>query len=392
MNLDATTKGRAGRALAAMVALAGTATLIAAPASAATGQGSAAIVLAKHDKGRTLSGQGVQVIAGVPATKDGNTLSLPITNVDPGANASATTDGWLRFKRGRRSVSLTGLRFNLSAGTLSGKLGKEQIDAFKLGAAANVDSVAGTVSLQDAGLRLTPAAATALKKKLSLERALRHNGVGMAWLAAKANPTHAAAQAVASGSTDWGVLASWRAYVLGQQGPPHIVGNTVGTITAAGGATANGDLTAADGFVAFPATGGTYEKGLYGAADKLTLSTQGSIVFAKPAHCIIEVSLANLRVKLDGAASTITLDSGYDIDVPSGPSSCTDVPPVAANDVTFAALDLSDVTPVVSGDGKAVTWANVPATLTEAGSIAFMGGEYAAGQPLDPVTITVGIG
>jgi Htaa len=386
MDSNATTKSRTGRVLAALVALAGAAALIAVPASAAPGQGTATLVLAKHDEGRTLSGQGVKVIAGPPATKPATTLALPIVDVDPGAKASATANGWLRFKRGKKSVRLGKLRFDLATKTLSGKLGKENIDAFELGATASVDSATGAVSFEDAKLRLTPEAATALREKLGLERALRRDGVGMAWLAAKANPAHAAAQTVSSGVANWGVLASWRTYVLGSFGP-----GSVGTIATADGATASGALTDPATIFGFPAASGTFEKGLYGASDKLALKAKGNVTFAKPGHCIMEMKFADLELTINGTNSSIALDSSYDIDTPAG-RSCTPQPPVATPDVAFASLDLSGVTPTYSADGKAITWTAIPASLTAAGSAAFLGGKYKEGQALDPVTITVGIG
>lgn len=371
--------------LATLASVAGLAGMTA-PADAASGQGTAALLLAEHSKGRTLSGQGVKVFAGAPASKDGRTLSLPISNVDPNANASAASEGSLSFKRGKRSISLTGLRFNFTAGTLRGKLGEEEVDVFKLGAAASVNASAGSVALDAAKLRLTADAASALKQKLGLARDLRRDGVGMAWLAAKANPTHEAVKAIVSGAAEWGVLASWRSYVLGQFGPP----SSIGTITVEGGATANGDLKEPSGFLGFPAASGSYEKGLYGAPDELALNTQGSVVFAKPGHCIMEVKLADLEIELNGANSGITLDAGYDVDTPAG-KTCVPQPPVANADVAFASLDLSTVAPTYSADGKTVTWSAIPATLTAAGSTAFLAGKYPEGQPLDPVTITVGI-
>jgi hypothetical protein len=369
--------------LAVLVAAVGT---LAAPASAAPGSGTVAIVLAQHDRGRTLSGQGVDIVAGAPAGKDGRTLTLPISNVDPAAPVSAMSDGWLRFKRGKRGVNLTGLSFDLSAGTLSGKLGEEQLDVLQLGAAANANASAGSVVLGGGKLRLTAEAATALSQKLGLERSLRRDGVGMAWLRAQANPTHEAAKAVVSGSAAWGILASWRAYVLGQQGPPM----SKGSITVAGGATANGTLSEASGFFGFPATSGTYEKGLYGAADKLLLRTQGSVKFAKPFHCIVEVRVADLELRLDGANSSIALDADYDVDKPEG-MTCGPLPPVATDDVTFATLDPSGVAPTYSADGKTVTWTAIPATLTSAGATAF-GTGHKAGLALDPVTVSAAIG
>lgn len=355
-------------------------------ASAVPGHGSAEIRFAQHEKGRTLSGQGVKVIAAAPAAKNGDFLSLPIATVDPQGTGSAGSDGSLRFTQGKRSAILGSLRFDFGAGTLNGALDGKEIAVFSLGAPAGVNPTSGAVSLGGGKLRLTADAATALKQKLGLERALRRDGVGMVWLAARANPTRVSVPVV-SGGTDWGVLASWRKYVLGFQGP-----GSVGTITTAGGATANGTLSEPSGYFGFPAAGGsTFEKGLYGASEKLVLKTQGSVTFAKPGHCIIEVKFADLVVTLDGAGSSLALDSVYDIDKPEG-MSCGPVPAVATADVTFASLNLSGIAPAYSGDGKTITWSAIPATLTAAGAAAFGLPQYQEGQALDPVTVTVGLG
>jgi hypothetical protein len=369
-------------ALAAM-AIAGMWLVAATSATAAPGEGTAEIRLTQHDKGRTLSGQGIKVTAGAPAGKSGNALTLPISNVDPAA-AVASGDGWLRFKRGKRGIVLSGLRFDLASGTLNGNLGGEEIAVFRLGAPSQVNPSAGTLSLNGGKLRLTAAAATALKQRFGLKRALLRKGVGTIWLAARAHPARVPVP-VTSGDVAWGVLDGWRKYILGFFGP-----GSAGTITTADGATSEGDLAQPSGFFRFPAASGTFERGLYGASDKLVLKTKGSVTFAKPGHCIIEVKLADLVVTLDGAASSLALDSVYDIDTPEG-MSCNPKPTVATADVTFAALDLAGVAPTYSADGKTITWSAVPATLTAAGAAAF-GTGYPEGEALDPVTISVGIG
>jgi hypothetical protein len=375
--------------------------LVAAPSAlAAPGQGSAEVHLAQHTKGRTLSGQGVKLVAGTPAQQAGSVLTLPISSVETGAAAAATSDGWLRFKRGKKSVALSALRFDLAAGTLNGKLGDEDVAVFRLGAPAQVNAGAGSVSLQGGALRLTNAAATALKQRLGLERTLARKGIGTLWLSAQANVSKPAVPAplpippdegpapfraaipVDSGELGWGVLASWRNYVLNV--PP------AGTITTAGGATVVGPPAVPSSYFSFPDTAGnSFEKGFNGATDKLVLQTEGSVTFAKPAHCIIEVKLADLEVTLDGADSAIVLDSDYDIDTPP---TCGDQPAVSTDDVTFATLDLSGVSPVYTNDGKTVTWAAIPATLTAEGSTAFGLPNYEEGEALDPVTVTVDLG
>lgn len=370
--------------VAAAAAVCASMLLAAAPASALGGSGSAQLLLAQHAKGRTLSGQGIDVVAGTPAVAAGKSLDLPIGSLELGAAPSATSDGWLRFKRGKRSVALTGIRFDLAAGTLIGKLGGEELPVFWLGVPAAVDAAAGRVALTGGKLRLTAAAAAVLEERLGLQRALVRKGVGMVWLSAQASPIRVASPVV-SGETSWGVLAGWRKYVLGNFGP-----GSVGTIATAGGASAHGTLSEPSGYLAFPTASGSFERGLYGAADRLTLKMQGSVTFAKPGHCIIEVKLADLEIVLDGAKSSLALDSVYDFDTPEG-MSCGPQPPVPTADVTFASLDLGGVAPAYSADGRTVTWSAIPATLTAAGAAAF-GTGYPEGQELDPVTVTVGLG
>lgn len=388
MSRQKTTRRAVAGGLAAAMAIAAIGAASAGPAAAATAQGSAAMILASHAKGRTLSGQGVKVTAGSPATQDGRTLSLPISAVDPGSGASAVAEGWLRFKRGKRTLALSELRFDFRAGTLKGKVGGEEIAFFRLAAGAILNASTGAATLLDAKLRLTADAAEALQRKLGLERALRRDGVGMAWLSARANPVLEAAKPVASGAVQWGVLASWRAYILANIPPPP---PTNGTVEVSGGATATGPLSSPATTYGFPAAGGSFERGLYGASDELALQSQGGVVFKKPGHCIVEVALSDLQVKIDGVDSSLTLDARYDTDG-GPPHVCNvDLPTVTTDDVRFATLDTNAAPPTQSNDGKTITWSSIPVTLTAAGADAF-GAGYEAGQPLDPITVTVTTG
>ena len=355
--------------------------------------GSGVIVPANHGKGRTLSGQGVKLLPGTGAGSQDGKLTLPVDKLSFGAQPSASTGATLTFKHGKKSVEFTDVRFDLAAGTLAGRFQGGEVPIFWLGAAPQVDAAGGTVSLKEGKLRLNSDTADTLQRELGLKRALVRKNVGMVWLAAAEKkaafptppeppkPSHEAARAVIGGEADWGVLAPWRAYILGMQGPPQ----SVGSITVSDGATTNGTMSEASAFFGFPATGGSFEKGLNGAQDKLVLETEGTVKFAKPFHCIVEVTVSDLELTLDGADSAIVLDSVYDIDTPP---TCTDKPAVPTDDVTFAALDPSGVTPVYASGGKTITWTGIPATLTAAGAAAF-GAGYPEGQELDPVTISV---
>jgi hypothetical protein len=390
MSSNKTHGGRGGRALLALAMAATAAAALATPALASSGQGSATIRFAGHTKGRTLSGQGVVVSPEAPATRGDGTVVLPISDVDPGAGPAARVDGSLRFRRGKRSVRLSGLRLDLVEGALTGNLGKMEIPVFMLGTTPGVNGETGAISLDAGKLRLTGEAARALKEKLGLERALVRRGVGGIWVSAKADPTRAASQPVTSGDAAWGVLASWRKYVLGHQGPPPPAPPTNGTIEIGGGATTTGPLNDLATTYAFPATGGSFEKGLYGASDRLVLRTQGSIAFKKPMHCINEIKLADLVLTLDGADSSLVVAQSYDIDKFTG-FACEDKPAVVAPGTTIATLDPTGVAPSHSADGRTITWTGIPAKLTAAGAVPFSP-TYKEGQVLDPITITVGVG
>ncbi|HEY3434885.1 MAG TPA: hypothetical protein VGK41_04470, partial [Solirubrobacterales bacterium] len=93
--------------------------MTASSAWAAAGSGSAALKLAQHDKGRTLSGQGGKIVVD----------KLPITELDL-AKATAATSGNLSFRKGSREVTLTGIHFDFAAGTLNGLLAGQQAAVF----------------------------------------------------------------------------------------------------------------------------------------------------------------------------------------------------------------------------------------------------------------------
>ncbi|HVY97326.1 MAG TPA: HtaA domain-containing protein [Solirubrobacterales bacterium] len=382
-------------ALATLAALL-TSTAVPARAAAAPAQGSVVVALANHAKGRTLSGQGVKIAATAPAALAGNQLTLPVSSLDLAAEPGAGLGGGFAFTAGSRTVAVSSPRLDVAGGALVGTIGGSELPIFRLGGPVGV--AAGGLSLREGKLRLTANAAGLLRRQLALKRALVRRGVGTIWAAGNAErpapapaqtsggdtaepkPSHAAPVAVTGGSLDWGVLDSWRSYIYAFMGP-----GSVGSISTGEGATANGALSEAGGFVSFPAADGSYEKGLDGAGDRLTLQAQGSVVFAKPGHCIVEVRFSGLEVKLDGASSMLSLDSVYDIDAPPA---CADNPPVPSADVPFATLDLGAVAPTYGDGGRTITWANIPATLTAAGGTAW-GAGYEAGEALDPLTISV---
>jgi hypothetical protein len=370
MRRNRTSRSRGARLLGVLALAAAVAAALAAPAGAVSSSGSAEIVTADHDRGRTLSGQGGKLAPAAGTSLEDGKLTLPVPELDP-AQGTAGQAGNLRFRKGKRGVALTGIHFDFSAGTLNGSLGGEEMAVFKLGTGSAIDPLAGTAVLSEGVLRFTGEAARIVRRKLGLKRALRHNGVGMIWLNARANPIQVT-RPIASGALDWGFRESWRSYVLNV--PP------AGSAEVSGGATATGPLTSTATTYGFPAAAGSFARGLYGAGDSISLSTIGAVKWAKPGHGIDEVRLSDLEIRIGGAESWLIADVRTEIG-----------PPAESKDVRFAQLDAGAVAPVFSADGNTVTWAQIPATLTVEGASSFSG-FYEAGDPLDPVTISVGLG
>lgn len=360
-------------ALAALTASAAAAAVLASPAAAASASGEAFLRPASHDKGRTLSGQGVKIVAGTGAGAADGMLTLPLSSLE---SSSAATSAALSFERGKRSVTLAGIRFDFAKGTLDGSLDGQQLAVFNLGGSANAS--ASGASLQGGKLALTGPAASALKQKLGLERNLVRRGVGMVWLAAEATPAPAPApiepakptvKPVVAGSIGWGFVASWRSYVL--LSPP------AGSAEVSEGATASGELTSAATTLGFPATGGSYAAA-GGGADELSLASKGSVKWAKPGHGIFEVRLSNLEVRIAPTGSWLIADVSTNFGAQK-----------ATPDVKFASLESGAVTPEAAG--SSVTWPGVPATLTAEGAASFEG-FYQAGKVLEPITVTAELG
>jgi hypothetical protein len=386
MSSNVSRRSRLASSLLALVATCALGAVLAAPAGAFSATGNAVFVTASHDQGRTLSGQGVKLLVGNGGSAQANKLTLPVAEVNPiGGQPSATSAASLTFKKGSDSVVFSDVRFNLSAGTIAGKLAGTETSIFRVEGAPQVNSGSGAVSLSGGKLRLIGTTAKNLKADLDLERALNPKGVGQVWLAAQAKPRQNK-HALTSGSLDWDFLTSWREYIYKELGP-----GSVGSITTEGGATTVGEPGKAGAYFVFPGSGGTLEEGMFGAATTLpSFKTAGSVKFAKPGHCIIEIKFTNLEARINGASSGLYGDLNYTVFKPVG-KSCEPQPPVALTGIEIASLNASGVTPVYSNGGKTVTWTNVPATLTAAAAPPFEP-TYKAGQALDPVTVSVGIG
>ncbi|GAA2087115.1 hypothetical protein GCM10009801_49890 [Streptomyces albiaxialis] len=175
-------------------------------------------------------------------------------------------------------------------------------------------------------------------------------------LAAPAAPAAPAAGIpLTDGTLDWGIKKSFRDYLTGP-----IAG---GKITVADGAKTN-----ADGSFRFTGGKGSYDTGTH-AVDT---AFQGSVHLYGHKGAL-DIELSDLKMVTKGKGGALSAD--------------VTTPKAKKNDVELATLDLSEVKPG-QGEGGAMTFADIPATLTEGGSDAFEG-YYEKGEKLDPVTLAV---
>ncbi|MEV2249242.1 HtaA domain-containing protein [Streptomyces sp. NPDC050147] len=160
------------------------------------------------------------------------------------------------------------------------------------------------------------------------------------------------------GTLDWGLKESFRKYVTGI---------AVGKIEASDGAkqaVGNGVFTFTDGK-------GTYDTGTH-ATDT---AFKGSVRFSSTAHRF-DIKVADVKVRTEGTGGAIQADVSLNGAV--------------QNDIDLAELDLTGIRPG-QGEGGAMTFKDIPATLTADGAKAF-NNMYKEGDKLDPATLTVKAG
>ncbi|WP_371096582.1 HtaA domain-containing protein, partial [Streptomyces sanglieri] len=158
------------------------------------------------------------------------------------------------------------------------------------------------------------------------------------------------------GTLEWGVKESFRKYLASSF--------SGGKITVKDGATQAAD----NGAFTFSGGKGTYDTATYGTETAF----EGGVNFY--AHGgVLDITLSDVKLATTGTGGAITVD----VTTPKG----------TEDDVEFASLDLSAVKPG-KGEGGAMLFKDIPATLTKAGSEAF-DGQYKEGDALDPATLSV---
>ncbi|ARZ70391.1 HtaA domain-containing protein [Streptomyces sp. HU2014] len=189
----------------------------------------------------------------------------------------------------------------------------------------------------------------------------------LAALAPAAGARAAERAEVSGGRLDWGIKSSFQSYVTGPIAK--------GSWELRGGA-----ATVGDSRFRFHSAKGSYDPG----GGSFDAAFSGAVHFTghrKPdgGH-ELDLTLGNPAVRISGGKGTLYAD------VTSKARGSGEV--TTAGHVPFAALDLSGVD--LRSGGSAVTFTDVPATLTEQGAKAFAG-FYTAGTALDPVGLSADV-
>ncbi|MEV1009099.1 HtaA domain-containing protein [Streptomyces sp. NPDC049881] len=174
---------------------------------------------------------------------------------------------------------------------------------------------------------------------------------------------HAAERTVAGGRLDWGVKSSFQTYITGPI--------ATGSWSLSGGASTVGQSQ-----FRFHSAQGAYDPD----SGAFTASYQGGVRFTghqeADGNYQLDLTISNPTVSVSGGSGTLYADMRSK-DRESG--RITDSRQVPLASLNLGGIDLR------GGTGIAVT--GVPATLTAEGAVAFAG-YYAAGDPLDPVTLS----
>ncbi|MFF0225539.1 HtaA domain-containing protein [Streptomyces sp. NPDC004629] len=178
---------------------------------------------------------------------------------------------------------------------------------------------------------------------------------------------HAESRTVQGGRLDWGVKSSFQSYVTGP-------------VAQGGYSLTGGAATVGGSQFRFPSATGTYD----GATGAFAASFAGGVHFVghrkSDGSYQLDLTLSRPTVRISGATGTLYLDV-------TGKAKDTGKVTTSAQ-VPFASLALGGID--MRGGGTAVVLNNVPATLTAQGATSFAG-YYAAGTPLDPVSLAADV-
>ncbi|MFG2750385.1 HtaA domain-containing protein [Streptomyces xanthophaeus] len=182
-----------------------------------------------------------------------------------------------------------------------------------------------------------------------------------------ATPAQAAGRTVQGGRLDWGIKSSFQSYVTGP-------------IAKGSFKLKNGAATAGGSLFRFHSAAGSYDpdSGEFNASFTGGVSFQGH---QKPDGAYeLDMTVSRPTVKISGGRGTLYVDVS---------SKAKDTGQVTSqSQVPFAALNLGGIN--MKGGTTPIALSNVPATLTDQGAKAFAG-YYAAGAPLDPLSLSADV-
>ncbi|MEU6082968.1 HtaA domain-containing protein [Streptomyces sp. NPDC047108] len=184
---------------------------------------------------------------------------------------------------------------------------------------------------------------------------------------ATAPPVRAADRTVAGGRLDWGVKSSFQSYVTGPIAK--------GRWSLTGGA-----ATVGDSRFRFHSAAGSYDRD----SGAFRAGFSGGVHFTghrqQDGTYRLDLTVSRPTVRISGGTGTLYADLTSRAKTTGKVTTSAQVP--------LATLGLSGVS--MRGGGSSVVLKNLPATLTSQGARAFAG-YYAAGTPLDPVSLSADV-
>jgi Htaa protein len=421
MSSNRSSKGRVGRTLVALAALA-----LAIPMASS---GSALAAPASGEVSLSLRTNAAKRIAGKAGKGGAVNVTLPIVDLAMPASATVRTGETLKLSGKGRDARLRGLILQVAGKhtAISAKLGKRRLVVFRAEGEPSIDAT--SLTLKGAQLTLTDKGADALGARLGLDGLsagrlgtlaidarldpsppppvatgsdvkqsgppgdgppvdpyaqqcalkVKSKAVGSAAGPAPA-PALSSPTALSGGKIDWGFSGDLRFYVV------EISGGSLVPIAPA--EVLNPPLPAPQiGPFRFPAGSGelAINDPDNDGDDQAIVNGQGEIVLCNSPHGF-RVTLSHPAVTIDGADSRLTVDVDTNMSGVWTPTQRVDL----------ATLDLDGTVPFYNENAKSVTWADLPVSLTAAGAQALrlcdphIPGpcDYEEGDPLDPLSLT----
>lgn len=379
-------------------------------AAAVAPSGSASTTLGYGSAGQALKRAGVRISAVAPSTQtklSGRRVNIvsPLSGISESLDSSFR--GGVRFSKGKRSIVLRQVTANTDWSRITATVAGKQIAFFLVDANPQVNETAGTLKITGGKLRLTAGSAKLIKSKLRVDRipatqvggfaadvtfafedpyfaqcgfAALSRSVGTVPEAGPIPDLTGTGLAVGAPGITWGFKSSFNGYI-----------NGIGLIVGLDGTTVNRVRMAPPevpptGFT-FPNAQGAYQvNGPGNADDRAYLNGTGGVMYCNAAHGF-RIVISNPTVVIDGGSSRLIADIDTNISGDWMPTQRVDL------------ADLAVGSAVVTGTAPNVTWATIPATLSQTGAEALRlcevnvpgappGCLYPAGTVLSSLTVS----